>query len=147
MISQILTATFAFAGSIIAFGLSARLRSDHRNSLTWPTVPGTIIERGIETMRTDGRSFTPTVKYTYTVAGMEYAGQQLYRTGRAGSSRQPAQRLVDGLPASIPVHYNPENPSEAFLLANPSRIFWIAAAFGGAAFVWGFLQVFTLLAR
>jgi hypothetical protein len=44
------------------------------------------------------------------------------------------------------VHYNPENPSEAFLLANPNRIFWIAAAFGVGAFVWGLLQVLTIVA-
>ena len=144
MISQILTATFTFAGSLLAFWISARLHRDRRESRNWPVVAGKIVERGIETMQTDARSFTPRVKYSYTVAGKEYAGQQVYRTGRAGSSRQAAQQLI-GLSDSIPVHYNPENPGEAFLLANPSPIFWIAAAFGIGGFVWGLLQLLTLV--
>ncbi|HEX3880202.1 MAG TPA: DUF3592 domain-containing protein [Bryobacteraceae bacterium] len=147
MISQILIATLTFAGSAIAFWISARLRSDVKKSRNWPTVSGKIVERGIEAMQTDGRSFTPRVRYCYAVAGKEYAGQQLYRTGRVGSTKQPAQRLADGLPDHIPVHYNPENPSEAFLLTNPSRIFWIAAAFGVGAFIWGVLQVLTLVVQ
>ena len=61
-----------------------------------------------------------------------------------GSLKQPAERLVSGLPESMPVHYNPEDPSEAFLLANPKSVFWIAAAFGAGAFVWGLLQVLTI---
>lgn len=147
MISQILTATLTFAAGGIAFWIAARLRSDLTTSRNWPTVAGNIVERGVETMQTDARSFTPRVKYSYTVAGKQYFGQQVYRTGRVGSTRQPAQRLVDGLPDSIPVHYNPENPSEAFLLANPSGLFWIAAAFCAGAFVWGVLQVLTLIVR
>ena len=134
MISQIVTAKFPFAGSGMAFWIAARLRSDITKSRSWPTVSGRIVESGIETMQTDARSFTPRVKYSYTVAGKPYTGQQLYRIGRVGSTRRPAQRLVDGLQDSVPVHYNPENPSEAFLLANPSRIFWITAAFGAGAF-------------
>ncbi len=146
MISQILMAALTFAGSALAFWISARMRRDVNKSRNWPAVTGKIVQRGIETLQTDARSFTPKVKYSYTVAGKEYAGQQVYRTGRVGSNRQPAQRLVDRLPDSVPVHYNPENPDEAFLLANPSRIFWIAAAFGVAAFVWGLLQLLTLAA-
>ena len=146
MISQILMAALTFAGSALAFWISARMRRDVNKSRNWPAVTGKIVQRGIETLQTDARSFTPKVKYSYTVAGKEYAGQQVYRTGRVGSNRQPAQRLVDRLPDSLPVHYNPENPGEAFLLANPSRIFWIAAAFGVAAFVWGLLQLLTLAA-
>src|SRR5579871_620995 len=145
MIPQILIALLTFAGSGLAFWISARLRSDSRKSSGWPTAPGRIVERGIQPLQTDGRSFTPSLKYRYTVAGKEYAGHQVYRTGSVGSVKQSAQRLVDGLPESIPVHYNPENPSEAFLLANPNRIFWIAALFGVGALVWGVLQVLTLV--
>jgi hypothetical protein len=109
MISQILTAALTFAGSVIAFWISARLRSDSTKSRNWPTVPGKLVERSIESMQTDARSFTPKLKYSYTVAGKEYVGQQVYRTGNMGSLRQSAQRLVDSLPDSVPVHYNPEN--------------------------------------
>jgi hypothetical protein len=144
MILKILTATLTFAGSAIAFWISARLRRDRRKSRSWPAVSGKIIERGVETMQTDGRSFTPIVKYSYTVEGKEYSGRRVYRTGSVGSSRRAAQRLVDGLPDSTPVYYDPENPSEAFLLPNPGYIFWIAAALGVFAFFWGLVQVLTI---
>ena len=147
MLSQILVATLTFAGSGIALWIAARLRSDLAKSRNWPAVAGKIVERGVETMQTDARSFTPRLKYSYTVAGKQYAGQQVYRTGRVGSTKRSAQQLVDSLPDSIPVHYNPENPSEAFLLADPSRIFWIAAVFGIGAFIFGLLQVLTLVVR
>lgn len=145
MTSQILTAALTFAGSGIAFWISARLRADLKASRNWPTVAGKIVERGVEPMQTDGRSFTPAVKYAYTVAGTPYSGQQVYRTGRVGSTRQPAQQLVDGLPDPIPVHYNPENPGEAFLLSNPSRVFWIAAVFAVGAFILGLLQLLVIV--
>jgi len=145
MISQILIAVLTFAGSAAAFWISIRLRSDSKKSRNWPTVWGKIIERGVEPMQTDGRSFTPRVQYVYTVGGTEYDGQQVYRTGRAGSLKQAAQRVVDGLPDPIPVHYDPDNPKEAFLLASPSRVFWIAAAFGACAFVWGLAQIAAIL--
>ncbi|HEX3744566.1 MAG TPA: DUF3592 domain-containing protein [Bryobacteraceae bacterium] len=144
MISRILIAACTFAGSALAFWIAARLRGDSRQSRNWPTVSGTVVTRGIETMQTEARSFTPTVKYSYTVGDRQYVGQQVYRTGRVGSLSRPAQRLVDGLPESIPVHYNPRNPGEAFLLANPRRLFWIAAVFGAGAFLFGLLQVLTL---
>jgi hypothetical protein len=146
MISQILTAAFTFAGSGLAVRIAARLRSESRKSRNWPTVSGKILERGVEPMQTGRQSFSPKVRYSYTVGGTEYAGQQVYRTGRAGSLKQSAQRLVDGLPESIPVHYNPDNPSEAFLLANPDRVFWIALAFGAGAFVWGLAQAAVIAA-
>jgi hypothetical protein len=145
MIFQILTTTFTFACSGLAFWISARLHSDNRKSRKWPSVSGTVVERGIEPMQSDARTFTPRVRYHYTVAGREYAGHQVYRTGRAGSMKQSAQRLVDGLPDSIPVHYNPEDPSQAFLLANPSWIFWVAIASGAVAFVWGLQQALALI--
>jgi hypothetical protein len=146
MISQILMAALTFAGSGLAFWIAARMRRDSRKSRDWPTVPGKIEERGIEAMQTDGRSFTPKVSYSYTVAGTQYGGQQVYRTGRVGSTKPSAQRLVEGLPDTIPVHYNPENPSEAFLLPNPNFLFWIAAAFGVGALLWRLAQVLMLVA-
>jgi hypothetical protein len=107
-------------------------------------LPGKIVDRGIESLQSDGRSFTPTVTYSYSVAGKEYVGQQVYLTGRVGRTEDSAKRLIDGLPDAIPVHYNPQNPREVFLLADPAWIFWIATVFGLAAFVWGLLQVLAI---
>ena len=147
MISQIAIALLTFAASGLAFWISARLRGDVRKSRDWPTAAGSISERGIETMRTDARSFTAKVKYSYTVAGKLYTGEQVYRTGRVGSTKKAAQRLVDGLPDVVTVHYNPANPSEAFLLTNLGSTFWFALVFGAGAFILGSLQVLALALR
>src|SRR6202012_1603699 len=145
MISRIFIAALTFAASAIAFWVSARLRRDFNRTRNWPTAPGKIVQRGTTPMQSDARSFTPEVKYVYTVGGKEYAGQQFYCTGRVGSTQKPTQRLVNALPDSIPVHYNPANPSDAFLLPNPPTIFWIAVALGFAALVWGLLQLLTFV--
>jgi hypothetical protein len=56
-----------------------------------------------------------------------------------------ARRLVDALPDPIPVHYNPENPSEAYLLPAPASIYWIALIFGIGALLWGLVQLTVAL--
>jgi hypothetical protein len=121
------------------------LRRDARISRNWPTVKGRILERGIQSMQTDGRSFTPRVKYSYTVAGTEYLGETVYRTGNVGSLKDSARRLTDALPEAIPVHYNPQEPSEAYLLANPVWYYWLILIFGTGILLWGLLQLLTML--
>lgn len=145
MISQVLINILIFAVSGLAFWMASRLRRDARQSRDWPVLQGRIVERGVESMQSDARSFMPKVKYAYTVAGKEYVGQQVYRTGRVGSLEKAAKKLADGLPDPIPVHYNPQDPNEAFLLSDPAWIYWTTLVFGIGAFVWGTLQLLTLL--
>src|SRR5947207_1728446 len=106
MISQILIATLTLAFGAAGLWIAARLRRDAAKSRDWPTVAGKIVERGVERMQSDARSFTPAVRYSYTIAGKDYVGQQVYRTGRVGRMQAAAERLGERLHDPIPVHYN-----------------------------------------
>jgi hypothetical protein len=147
MFSQVLIAALTLAASGLAFWIASRLRRDAKRSHAWPVTEGRILSRGIEMMQTDGRSFTPCLKYAFTVDGKEYVGAQVYRTGRVGRLKDAAQRFVDRLPEAIPVHYNPQNPTEAYLLTEPAGIFWITLCVGIFALIWGLLQVLTIVVQ
>ena len=128
----------------VALWVAARLRRDARKSRNWPTLTGKILERGIESLQSNARSFTPRIRYSYTVGGKDYVGRRVYRTGSVGRMQASAKRLADALPEAIPVHYNPEDPGDAYLLADPAVYYWITLAFGAGAVIWGMLQVSTI---
>src|SRR6478672_1321207 len=107
MISQVLLAALTFAFSGVGLWMAARMRRDASTSRDWPIVPGGILERGVEALQSNARSFLPAIRYAYTVDGKHYVGRQVYRTGRAGSMKSAAQRLADAFPDPVPVHYNP----------------------------------------
>jgi hypothetical protein len=61
-------------------------------------------------------TYSPNIKYTYTVAGKAYSGDR-YRFGTGSSNDSSARRIVDEHPVGkqVPVYYNPDDPAEALL--------------------------------
>lgn len=128
----------------VAVSMGIKMGSGQLERRHWPTVKGHILERGV---KRDDRSFTqnstyaPAVKYRYVVNGREYLGDQTYPppgyTEGPGPDRM--QRVVDGLPAEIPVHYNPQNPTEAFLIPYPMFIPMASLLLGSLALLAGAL--------
>lgn len=96
-----------------------------RRTRDWPTVPGRILERGVGEPMGAGRSHLAHVKYAYTVAGKDYVNDQVYVIRRTGNLADKVKKTVDGLPDPVPVHYNPGNPAETWLLANSWSTYWI----------------------
>lgn len=100
----------------------------------WPVVEGRLTEKGIGPSTTTGASragryFEPKIKYTYTVDGKGYTGDRLGPAVAAYGEAQ-AKALVAELPEQVQVHYNPQNPAEAFLQAT-SYLPAILALLGG----------------
>jgi hypothetical protein len=129
----------------IAFGLlgiwgARRVSREVRRRRGWPTAPGTILERGVGPAMGDG-AFVPLVRYAYTVGGREYVNDQVYVIRRTGMLARGVRRLVDGLPDPVPVHYNPADPADSYLLAQPRSSFWLAAGFGAVATAVGLLML------
>lgn len=87
----------------------------------WPVTPGKLIERGVGPSTTTGASragryFEPKVKYTYSVDGRGFTGERL-GPATAAYGEEQARKLVQELPEQVQVHYNPQNPAEAFIQA------------------------------
>ncbi|HVV88704.1 MAG TPA: DUF3592 domain-containing protein [Kofleriaceae bacterium] len=145
MIKSIVIAVLCFAFGGLALWGGLRVSGDVKKHRDWPTVPGKILERRVgEPMGTRGRSFLPYVKYTYTVDGKEYTNDQVYLIRRTGGLHDKMQQLVDGLPDPVPVHYDPKDPSQSFLLVNPSSTQWILIAFAVFAIFVGLAQLLIL---
>lgn len=145
MAIALLTLFFGAIGMWAAFYVFYKVR----HGRDWPIVPGDILERrvGPEMGVMARGSFAPYVKYNYSVAGKEYTNTQFYLVGRIGSSRKATQRLVDSLPNPVPVHYNPQDPVQSYLLTNPPWTGWLLLAVGVFIFVCGLLQLFVELMR
>ncbi len=94
------------------------------DSKYWPAAGGTITEAKVgESWSEDSdghrqRSYHADVKYTYTVAGRVYSGDQIaFGFKQADRSPDKAQAWASANPPgkSVPVFYNPANPAESVL--------------------------------
>lgn len=139
-----------FAALFLAFGGLAlwgafRVSSDIRKGRSWPTVPGKVLERRVgEPMGTRYRSFLPVVKYTYVVDGKEYTNDQVYLIRRTGGMSSTMQKLVDSFPDPVPVHYDPNDPSQSYLIVNPTSTSWLLVGFGALAILMGLGQLLII---
>lgn len=121
---------------------------EHRD---WPVVTGDITERGVgdqlTTARTPGATYKPRAVYTYTVAGTRYTNDQVWLIEGTGGTADAVKQLVDELPDRIDVHYDPENPQHAYLLANSHGMYYLTLGFGIVLLVAGVLQLLIAVTR
>ena len=147
MKAWIIAALFLGFGSLALWG-ALRVTGDVKKNRGWPTTPGKVLERRVgEPMGTRGRSFIPVVKYTYSVDGKEYTNDQVYLIRRTGGIHDKMQELVDSFPDPVPVHYNPKNPAESYLIVNPSSTSWILVGFGALALLMGLGQLLMIWSK
>jgi len=129
----------------VALYIAFYVSSEIRRGKDWPTTPGKILERRVgERMATRGPNFLPYVKYSYTVDGTSYVNDQVYLIRKTGDLEDKIKKLVDALPDPVPVHYNPKQPSEAYLIINPMQTFWITLCVGILGIVLGLMQLFVI---
>lgn len=128
-----------FAAIFAAFSLGRRVLEIRR----WPVVQATIVERGVgapEIATGGARSarFVPRLVLAYEVAGQRHTS-----SGRCAvqetMTEAKARAWVDAIPNPSTLHYNPANPSEAYLApgglapAIVALVLGLLAAIAGAA--------------
>jgi hypothetical protein len=126
---------------ILAVGFGVHVFGKIRRERGWPTVPGKILERGVGGAMGRGRTYMPHAKYTYSVSGKSYTNDQVYLIRRTGGLHDKMQQLVDGLPDPVPVHYDPNDPKQSYLLTNPMGTVWILVVFGVITTLWALAQL------
>lgn len=145
MTTKYLIAALFLGFAVLAFWFAFRVSDDIRRKRPWPTTPGKILERRVgEPMGTRSRSFLPYVKYTYVVEGKTYTNDQVYMIRRSGGMHDSMQKLVDGLPDPVPVHYDPKDPASTYLVANPTGTSWTLVAFGALLLLMGVGQLLII---
>src|SRR6185503_4917611 len=130
---------------VLAFWAARYFSRELRRTRDWPTVPGRILERGVGEPMGTGRTYMPRVRYAYRVDGKEYTGDQVYVIRRTGNLPGAVQKLVDSLPDPVTVHYNPQNPTQTWLIANSWGMFWLLLAVGLLALFLGVGQILVAL--
>jgi len=103
-------------GLLLTLG-GLKLISDARSNVSWPTAEGVITksEKGSERVSIGSSEYHdfPDIKYSFKVQGEEYTGFMI-------SSRdfnEPIEKTLEKYPVGkkVIVHYNPKDPSVAYL--------------------------------
>lgn len=92
-------------------------------SQNWHITNGIILNSELEVHKSAGKSnsisYSPRIKYKYSIAGNEYTSKRIYFGGNIGSStkKKKSQRLVDKYPkdSKVDVYYNPMKESMSVL--------------------------------
>lgn len=106
----------------------------------WSTTGGKIISAHMGE-RQSNDTYEPIVEYVYTVNDTEYRGNKIFAGENVGYKNEAAQEILDQHPMNtyVPVRYNPENPSESALEAQPHPMNfmtlagWVLTGFGVCA--------------
>ncbi len=129
-----------------ALWFSRRVSTAVRRSSGWPTVLGVALERGTEGPPEKRSQCQPYVRYSYEVGDRTYSNDQFLLFGlvycRMSST---AQRAVDSVPDPVPVHYNPADPAESYLVVNSAWHRWVPGVFGAGALVLGLMELVVAL--
>lgn len=95
----------------------------------WITTGGKVTSARLGEVQT-GDTYEPIIEYVYTVNEAEYRGNHIFPGENASSKKETAQDVLDKHPVNmyVPVRYNPENPSESALEAQPHPMNYIGMA-------------------
>ena len=127
----IFAAAFAWLLSVVLLWTGLKQLRNRAALDRWPTTKGRVIERGtfIPDFASGPPAFrhAPLVKYVYQVGGKDFVSDRL----QPKQIQQPrhnteawAQKRAAEFPDEVDVHYNPEDPSESFLLQTPKILLY-----------------------
>jgi hypothetical protein len=149
---RIISAAFSFLiGSVGVWVGFKQLRN--RNRLNqWPTTIGRVIERGtfvpdVPNIGPPAFRHSPLVKYVYEVSGKQFINDRI-RPKRIQlpqhNTKKWARKRAESFADEVTVHYNPEDPSDSFLVQTSRAMLYIVVGASGLAILFGlfFLLVF-----
>ena len=150
---RILSAAFSFLIGTVGLWTGLKQLRNRVELNKWATTEGRVIERGTfqpDVPMTGPPAFrhAPLVKYVYHVGGKEFTNDRI----RPKRIQQPqhntkewAQKRAESFPDEVTVHYNPEDPSESFLVQTSRVMLYVVCVASCVAILFGllFLLVFS----
>jgi len=130
-----------FGLALIAFGFGAWAALNGAATLRWPRAPAKIVDARLtlhlrQTRDRDqpDQRHTFAVHYQYTVAGRDYFGSGIEPYDLGVQNSGGAVKMRDRFPvgSTAQVAYNPNDPSEAYLMPGPSSFSLILLGIGVA---------------
>ena len=109
----------------------------------FPVVDGQLISSAVSKVRTGndgiGYSYIPIISYSYAVGAASFTSSQVYSLSSSYgyASQSSAQKCCDQLASkpSLPVYYNPAEPSFAFLRNGPGILSVLLPLLVGSVFI------------
>jgi len=142
----ILGAVFALAGvGILLWALSQRGQAQASES--WPTASAEILSSELtESSSSDSTSYHAAIEYAFEVDGVRYTGSQVSFGDPLASQHARASSLVETYSAgrTVPVAYDPDDPSRCVLEPGEPPGAWILLAVGPFFVVIGLLIGFVV---
>jgi hypothetical protein len=147
----ILACAFAWVIGVVGLWTSFKQLRNRAALDRWPITRGKVIERGtyqpyIPTAGPPAFRHSPLVKYVYDVGGKEFISDRI----RPKRIQQPqhntkewAQRTADKFADEVAVHYNPEDPSESFLVQTPKILLYGLMGASSFAILFGVVLLLT----
>lgn len=150
------TALFCYAGILAPFQAHYFFLQNSRAE-TWPITTGVITVSEMSNTKEHNFNkwfaalgskrwtyYTPFIEYEYTVNGIGCKSDVLGFVDQASPYSADISRILEKYPLgkSVPVYYNPENPTEAVLDKQPDMPYWLFSAMGGVFFVFGLFVFF-----
>jgi hypothetical protein len=142
---------FTIIGGVMAFVGFDQYR-DGKETESWTATDGRVLSATIDektrTERRNGRTrtettYTPVIRYEYTVEGFRYEGDDIRADDRSGNFSW-ANDLVDRYPveAETTVYYDPDKPEDAVLIrgAESTQVY----LFGGIGGLFGVIGLGAL---
>jgi hypothetical protein len=128
-----------FGGGMALFGGRDMLRA--RDSLKWPTAPGTVTASSVGTSTDETRSRGKTrrstsssalIVYRYEVDGVTHHGSRVAYGDHGSNHPSHARKIVDRYPVGkiVTVYHMPGNPGECLLEPGLKLQAWVITGFG-----------------
>lgn len=106
----------------VGVGFGYREVNQCRRVQTWIGVPAKIVSCRLKSHTSHGKhgshtTWSPDVRFTYSVGGVDYTGDKLSNISVSSSDRRAQQAKADRYRpgTKVTVYYNPENPSESVI--------------------------------
>jgi Protein of unknown function (DUF3592) len=118
------------AGVIFLFVDSRRNKKTGRVDIeSWLMTGGKVTSSRLSE-RQASDTYEPIIEYVYVVNDVEYHGNKIFPGENTGSKLSNAQEILNNHPMNtyVPVRYNPQNPAESALEAQPQRTNFITLA-------------------
>jgi hypothetical protein len=130
-------------GAIILFVASRKKPKSEQIDIdieSWSTTGGKIISAHLGDRQAD-KTYEPIIEYIYAINETEYRGNKIFPGESVGSNKEDAQEILDAHPVNsyVLVRYNPKNPAESALEAQPHPMSsltlagWVLTGFGVCA--------------
>lgn len=122
----IVTMLLGIASIVVACSTTSEVRAKSG----WPSVEGRVLERHLESGRRPWRR-EPRVVYTFTVDGKSFKNDQVFMIPHTEGEEAEMRNLVDSeIPDAPKVFYDPDDPSQSYLLPNAKFWFYIMVPVG-----------------